>query len=399
MLLLYALVSATLYANLLLEKSGFPERHLLEAERAGIILLALAGFIAGSLSPTLLVLATVSSALRLLYVFLPSREELHRFAAPPALWLHHLAAAALGAALFGYAAAELVAGISLLLGILLEVAARRPPTGGSRHREESRREGEVPVTKDLRAAKGLLFSALIYYGIPFRLLRLRRFYSDFVGKGSLVFDVGAHIGNRVRAFRSLGARVIAMEPQRSCTAILNRFYGSDREVTILPEAVGESVGEGELFVSPENPTMSTLSSGWIDAIHEHYPEQGIEWDRRERVIVTTLDRLVEAYGEPDFVKIDVEGFEDVVLRGASRPLKALSFEFLPAAVDGAVRCIEILEALGAYRYNYSVGERMRLSLDRWVDGATMRSLLSEREPGQPSGDVYAVFGGSRSKTR
>ena len=40
-----------------------------------------------------------------------------------------------------------------------------------------------------------------------------RLYGQFVRPGDLVFDVGAHVGDRIAAFRRLGARVVAVEPQ------------------------------------------------------------------------------------------------------------------------------------------------------------------------------------------
>jgi 16S rRNA A1518/A1519 N6-dimethyltransferase RsmA/KsgA/DIM1 with predicted DNA glycosylase/AP lyase activity len=60
---------------------------------------------------------------------------------------------------------------------------------------------------------GLVRSLAIYRAIPLRQHRLRRLYRAFVARGDLVFDIGAHAGNRTRAFASLGCRVVAVEPQ------------------------------------------------------------------------------------------------------------------------------------------------------------------------------------------
>jgi hypothetical protein len=52
-------------------------------------------------------------------------------------------------------------------------------------------------------AVGLARSLAIYHVIPLRQRRLRQLYSQFVGPGDLVFDIGAQGGNRVRAFAAL----------------------------------------------------------------------------------------------------------------------------------------------------------------------------------------------------
>ena len=47
------------------------------------------------------------------------------------------------------------------------------------------------------------------------------------------------------------------------------------------------------------------------------------------------------------MKIDVEGFEAEVLKGLSQPIKALSLEFLPAAIDVAIEAVDLLERSAA----------------------------------------------------
>ncbi|MFN4087767.1 MAG: FkbM family methyltransferase, partial [Alphaproteobacteria bacterium] len=66
---------------------------------------------------------------------------------------------------------------------------------------------------DARELAGLVRSVAIYYGQPWRMARMRRFYSAFLEPGDLAFDIGAHVGNRTRAMRATGAHVVAVEPQ------------------------------------------------------------------------------------------------------------------------------------------------------------------------------------------
>jgi protein-L-isoaspartate O-methyltransferase len=67
----------------------------------------------------------------------------------------------------------------------------------------------------LRTARGVVRSLGIYYGSRqrSRAAAMDALYRQFVKPGDLVFDIGAHVGDRVAAFRRLGARVVAVEPQ------------------------------------------------------------------------------------------------------------------------------------------------------------------------------------------
>ena len=86
----------------------------------------------------------------------------------------------------------------------------------------------------LTRAWGIARSLVMYHGQPGRHRRVVRFYRQFLGPGDIGFDVGAHVGSRVRAWRRLGAQVVAIEPQPDFVRVLRLFFGRDRGVTIAP---------------------------------------------------------------------------------------------------------------------------------------------------------------------
>lgn len=241
----------------------------------------------------------------------------------------------------------------------------------------------------LRPSLGLLRSLLVYYGNPAKQRRMRHFYAQFVQPGALCFDVGAHVGNRVRAFLALGARVVAVEPQPGCAAVLRRLYGRSPRVQIVASALGAQPGTLPLWVSRATPTVSSLSRPWIETMQQDASFAGVEWDEAVPVNVTTLDELIDGYGEPAFCKIDVEGFELEVLRGLSRAPAALSFEYVAAARAGAAECVLRLASLGDYRFNWSHGEEHRWQQSAWQSTQATLDFLARLEPGHGSGDIYA----------
>ena len=236
---------------------------------------------------------------------------------------------------------------------------------------------------------GIARSLAIYYGQPWRWPRMDRFYGQFIDPGDLCFDVGSHVGNRIRSWLTQGARVVAVEPQPDFQSILDRLYGGNDRVILEPIGLAGEPGQLEMAVSRATPTVSTFSRPFIAEVQAHERWRGVAWDDRVTIEVQTLDQLIARHGLPRFCKIDVEGFEAEVLRGLSQALPALSVEYVAEDVEVALACIDRLESLAPYVYRTSAVETMRWTQPEWIAADRMRSFLRSRAPGSGSGDVYA----------
>ena len=212
-------------------------------------------------------------------------------------------------------------------------------------------------------------------------------YARFIKPGDLVFDVGAHVGDRVASFRRLGARVVAIEPQPALAFTLRALYGHDPDVTIEAKAVGRAPGTLTMRINIDNPTISTASNAFIDAATRAHGWEGQVWEKAIKVPVTTLDALFATHGVPAFVKIDVEGFEAEALAGMTRPPDVVSFEFTTIQREVADACIARCAALGFQRYNAAIGESQELT--DWRSAEDIARWLLELPHAVNSGDIYA----------
>jgi FkbM family methyltransferase len=166
-----------------------------------------------------------------------------------------------------------------------------------------------------------------------------RLYGRFIRSGDLVFDVGANLGQKSEVFLALGARVVGIEPNPLCAPSLRWQFGRHRHFHLVPKALADRPGRMQLN-APGTSSTASLRDDW--------KWLGLTGQRPKKVDVevTTLDALIAEFGVPRFCKIDVEGFEPEVLRGLSRPLPCVTFEYHVEELDRLRACLVRLDALG-----------------------------------------------------
>jgi FkbM family methyltransferase len=216
--------------------------------------------------------------------------------------------------------------------------------------------------------------------------REQRFYRNLLPvykPGDLIIDIGANQGAKTGVFLRLGARVVAVDPDAHNQQILNETFLKYRfrrkPLLIVPSAVSDKRGVATFWMQRPGSAMNTLSRKWVDTLRSDRSrfDSEFRFSLNREIDTLTLQDLIAAYGEPAFVKIDVEGHELHVIRGLQRPVACLSFEVnLPEFRTEGKQCINELSRLAADgTFNYAVDCERGLELAEWCSAAEFRDVL------------------------
>jgi FkbM family methyltransferase len=200
----------------------------------------------------------------------------------------------------------------------------------------------------------------------------------FVRPGDVAYDVGANIGLYSRYLVDVcdAGRVAAFEPMSENLDLLRRNIEIDARakdrVLLVNAALGDSDGSESLQI---DDVMS--ASAVLDSVTGGRPSQGRAQvglaAKTETVRVARLDTLMsdtaQALPPPRLIKVDIEGAELMMLRGATqtlrkhRPILIIELHERPEVSAGV---IELLESLGYHIFSEVIGEDGRSATHRRV---------------------------------
>jgi FkbM family methyltransferase len=131
------------------------------------------------------------------------------------------------------------------------------------------------------------------------------FFGTFIKRGDVVLDIGANVGYFTRLMSTLvgeGGRVHAFEPSPSALRLLRENVRRLENVQLHELAVSDTRGTSSFSIQEHGDTSSLGDDPGSNKVI--------------RVQTDTLDNILGAAGRIDLIKIDVEGYEYEVLRGA-----------------------------------------------------------------------------------
>jgi FkbM family methyltransferase len=186
----------------------------------------------------------------------------------------------------------------------------------------------------------------------------------------LVFDIGAHLGSTVEVFTRKSGKVVAFEPNQLLVDNLKEMF-KHNNVIIDTRGLSNEIGTKVFNVSYAN-SLSTFSEDWI---HSSRFSDTITWDTKVEVETTTLDNIIEEYGIPDYVKIDVEGYEYEVLSPLTKflPDTLFAFEWAEETKDKIYLILEHVHNLGYGSFGYT--EEDKVLFDGEIDWTGYEEFL------------------------
>jgi FkbM family methyltransferase len=176
-----------------------------------------------------------------------------------------------------------------------------------------------------------------------------RLYRRILGHAGTIFDIGAYDGHKTAAFLEIGERVVACEPDaRNFELLRIRFRNKKSRVMLHRTALADRTGNALFFIHHEGSAFNTLNAKWKgllegDGRKRWQEEIRFQPGKEVEVSTTTLDELIGLYGMPEFIKIDVEGYEKHVFMGLTQKVPCISFEcLLPEFEDDMLTILEKL---------------------------------------------------------
>ena len=120
-----------------------------------------------------------------------------------------------------------------------------------------------------------------------------------------------------------------MEPDDKNNAILLSRFARRKNIIIIKKAVAEKTGVAVFHMEAEGSPLNTLSNKWVNVLNtvdKTRFNEAHQFNTTKEVATISMGTLIQTYGKPGYIKIDVEGFEKEVVSGLQEKIPIISFE-------------------------------------------------------------------------
>lgn len=203
----------------------------------------------------------------------------------------------------------------------------------------------------------------------------------------MYFDIGANVGLWALANIDKCEKIVAVEASPITFGKLTQECKHDH-IVLLNFAACNNDGKDITFYHSNADTISTINKEWLTHPKSRFCNYTGFVTMTCKTI--TLDKLIETYGVPELIKIDVEGGEYECVASLSRKVKCLCFEWSSELNDVSYKCLNHLATLGFTRFYLQFGDEyiFRPETDYFRSIDDVKAQLSRTIPKRDMGMLW-----------
>jgi FkbM family methyltransferase len=167
----------------------------------------------------------------------------------------------------------------------------------------------------------------------------------------LIFDIGANLGNYTATLlgKYPDATFVVVDANPRLVQHLVSRFSAHTNIHVFCHALSNESGKIVKFnINNTTHSVSTVSIDWITKSRF----AGMVWDEVIEMDTITLDDLIQRFGSPDIMKIDVEGYEKEVLSGLTHQHGVLSFEWAEEEKHNIQLTCQHLHSIGYQEFSF-----------------------------------------------
>lgn len=172
----------------------------------------------------------------------------------------------------------------------------------------------------------------------------------------LIIDIGANNGlftDKCLELYGNNLKIVLVEANPNLYNFLTDKYKYNENIIVLNNLMSEKDNEDIDFYICDADGISTASIDWVEKSRF---SNDYRWHSPIKIKSKSIDSLIGEYGEPNLIKVDVEGYELQVLKGLTKKSNEICFEWAEEQYDNINKIIEHLMSLGYFEFGYILGD-------------------------------------------
>ena len=193
----------------------------------------------------------------------------------------------------------------------------------------------------------------------------------------ICFDIGANVGEWSLANKHNFDKIIAVEASSHTFRKLSRQTRFIKNIESVNKAVTDAKGIIDFFHAKHN-LFSTTNNNWLNNKDMRF--YGLQYTTITAQCIS-IDELIQLYGIPSLIKIDVEGGEFNTIKSLTSKVDTLCFEWTSEAESITHNCLDYLETIGFTEFFIQMHDNylFRPKSDDYVDKNTVMDTLSKKQ--------------------